>query len=217
MSSTIGIISDVHAHPVVLQQALDLFQLHGVDEILCAGDLAGYFNGLPAVIELLQRHYCKTVIGNHDETFLAQADSRQSPQIKQYFSRLPRHLILCRDGVSIYMVHAQPPDGTHGGIKLLDQNGAVITAQRGYWQRQLQALDHDILIVGHSHQVFVQQMDQLLLLNPGSTVFNHSCMLLSLPDKRVKVLALGEQQILKAWNFGMLRKDFADYPTQKSH
>ena len=217
MSSTIGIISDVHAHPVVLQQALDLFERNGVDEILCAGDLAGYFDGLAAVIELLQRHHCKTVIGNHDEGFLAQASGRENPEIMQYLSRLPRHLSLDREGVKICMVHAQPPDGVHGGIKLLDQDGGVITAQREYWRRQLQAMDYDVLIVGHTHQVFVQQLDELLLINPGSTVFNHSCMLLSLPDKRVKVLALGGQQILKSWNFSLLRKHSDSYPTQKSH
>ena len=41
-------------------------------------------------------------------------------------------------------------------------------------------------------------------VNPGSSAFNHSCMILSLPDLGVREFALGNREIVKCWNFSML-------------
>jgi len=42
MSVKIGLISDMHATPGPLKEALSIFREEGVDRILCAGDVAGY-------------------------------------------------------------------------------------------------------------------------------------------------------------------------------
>ncbi len=42
MSTRIGIVSDVHATPAPLRDALSIFKKEGVDRIFCAGDIAGY-------------------------------------------------------------------------------------------------------------------------------------------------------------------------------
>ena len=68
----------------------------------------------------------------------------------------------------------------------------------------LSGFEHDVLIVGHTHQVYAEQLGEVFVINPGSSVFNHSCMILSLPDLSVQTYALGKQEIVKCWNFSML-------------
>ena len=60
-----------------------------------------------------------------------------------------------------------------------------------------------MLVVGHTHQVYAEQLGGVFVVNPGSSVFNHSCMILSLPDCSVSTHALGGREIVECWNFGM--------------
>ena len=39
-----------------------------------------------------------------------------------------------------------------------------------------------VLLVGHTHQVFCEQLGNTLVINPGSTRFKRTCAILSLPD-----------------------------------
>jgi hypothetical protein len=100
------------------------------------------------------------------------------------------------------MVHAQPPDGCHGGIKLLDKKGKLIEDNVVQWTTKLQNFDYDILIIGHTHQVFSEQIAGTLVINPGSSVFNHCCAILSLPEMTVELFPLSGKQIKKTWNWG---------------
>jgi Icc-related predicted phosphoesterase len=59
MTTRIGLISDVHSSPGPLTQALEIFRKEQVDEIICAGDIAGYYDTLLPTIELLAESNCK--------------------------------------------------------------------------------------------------------------------------------------------------------------
>ena len=72
----IGLISDIHADPESLAEALGIFAAQGVESILCAGDIAGYGTMLPACVELLKEYRCQVVLGNHD---LWHCDDWQGP------------------------------------------------------------------------------------------------------------------------------------------
>ena len=202
MTTRIGIISDVHASPQPLRQALEIFDREKVDDIICAGDIAGYYDTLPETIELLAHSNCRTIVGNHDQSWLDESKTEDSP-MRDYLQQLPQTLDLVIEQKRVFVVHANPPSEQHGGIKLLDQQGEVKAERRELWTSNLVDLDRDILIVGHTHQVFAEQLGQVFVINPGSTVFNHSCMILSLPETRVETYALGNQDFVKCWNFGM--------------
>jgi len=204
MTTRLGLISDVHASPVPLQQALELFTENNVDEIICAGDISGYFESLTETIELLKHYHCKTVVGNHDQTFLDSFSKNIESAEFHFLQNLPETLQFEVGDKSIYVVHANPPSEQHGGIKLLDQYGELIPAQKKYWQQALREFDFDVLIVGHTHQVYAEQLGDVFVVNPGSTQFNHSCMILDLPDLTVRTFALENRTIDKAWNFSKL-------------
>jgi len=101
------------------------------------------------------------------------------------------------------MVHASPPDSLMDGIRLLDQQGNIIESEKQDWMVRLSDFEHDVLIVGHTHQVFAETLGSTLVINPGSSQFNHSCVILSLPDLNVQWFALSGQSIKKSWNWGM--------------
>jgi len=207
MSTRIGLISDVHACPAPLEEALVLFEREQVDKVICGGDIAGYNEELEPTIALLIQHHCDTIIGNHDQVYLEKEIDEQSPICSNYLQALPEMLEYTIEEKSIYVVHANPPVSQHGGIKLLDVNGKVIDEQIKYWNHELYDFAYDVLIVGHTHQVFAQQLTDTLVINPGSSVYNHSCAILHLPEMAVDFYALSGKAILKSWNWGMLVRE----------
>jgi len=211
----IGLISDIHARPEPLEQALSIFKQEKVDQVLCAGDIAGYYDDLDQTIGLLKNSSCQTVIGNHDQEFLEKHPQTSSDE-SDFLTSLPVNLNFNLSGKSIFMVHAEPPDLQHGGIKLLDQQGDIIPQQQQLWEDKLQNFNHDILIVGHTHQMYALHLGSTFVINPGSSTFNHSCMVLNLPDMQIQTFALEDQAIIKCWNFSMLYGSESLYPSEKS-
>ncbi|MBU1163517.1 MAG: hypothetical protein KKA75_05120 [Proteobacteria bacterium] len=50
--------------------------------------------------------------------------------------------------------------------------------------------------------MFAEQVGKTMVINPGSTKFNNTCVILSLPDMEVRVLPLLNKIPLKIWNWG---------------
>ena len=205
MTTRIGLISDVHSSPGPLAEALELFSNEKVDDIICCGDIAGYYDSLEPTIELLARSNCKAIVGNHDQGYLEKPPQDSESSIRAYLQTLPQTLDLEIEGKRIFVVHANPPSEQHGGIKLLDQQGETRQDRIDEWSMALSGFAHDVLIVGHTHQVYAERLGEVFVVNPGSSVFNHSCMILSLPDLSVQTFSLQNKEIVKCWNFGMLR------------
>ncbi len=212
MTTSIGIISDIHANPKPLQEALEIFARADVSEIICAGDIVGYFDQVKACIDLLVSHHCKTIIGNHDQSYLQDNPDQIYSDEYVYLHALPETIELSIEGKNILVVHAEPPVVQHGGIKLLDKEGELIPEQVLDWSDKLGKVDCDVLIVGHTHQVFALPLGDLFVVNPGSSQFNHSCMILSLPDMQVDTIALENKKIVKSWNFSHLFGNDENYP-----
>ncbi|MDH5612434.1 MAG: metallophosphatase family protein [Gammaproteobacteria bacterium] len=209
MSTKIGLISDLHSTLEPLQEALAIFQREQVDTIICAGDIAGYgekkiTHNVEPLIDLLLEHDCLMVSGNHDHWSENDFPNQNKIKLKNFFETLPSYLELNIEGKRIYVVHASPPDLEHGGIKLLDPDGNVYADRKIAWSNELKDLNLDVLIVGHSHQILCEQMGDVLVINPGSTVFNHNCSILNLPDMQVEHFSLSNKTPIKVWNWNML-------------
>ncbi len=198
----VGLISDVHAAPKPVEEALTLFSDKGVDLILCAGDIAGYMNQLECTVKLLMDSECRTVVGNHDLSYLKRNRNNNDIDSVKYLRQLPATFKMKIEGKRLYMVHAQPPDACHGGIKLLNKQGGVQLESLEYWSEILKPFDYDVLVLGHTHQVFAEFIGGTLVINPGSSVFNHCCAILRLPEMRVEMFALSGKKIEKTWNWG---------------
>ncbi len=200
----IGLISDIHATVDPLEQALTLFGRMGVDMTICAGDIAGYGEQLDKTVELLLDSECQVISGNHDLWFLESAVPDSQLWIKDYFSTLPATLNFTIEDKQLYVVHASPPCSNGEGIKLLDQHGEIIPARKDLWENKLNRFDHDVLIVGHTHQLFSVTLGNILTINPGSTKFNHSCAILTLPELAVQIIPLSGKEPQKVWNWSQM-------------
>lgn len=197
----IGLISDIHATLSPLKEALAVFRQEGVECILCPGDIAGYGNELDECVDLLIKSKCRAISGNHEIWHLEKSVDRDD-RTTSYFRRLPDVLDFTLEGKRVYMVHASPPQSFTDGIRLLDEQGKIIPQQKAYWTERLADFDYDILIVGHTHQIFCEKLGDMLVINPGSTKFNHSCAILTLPAMEFRLIALSNKTPLKAWNWG---------------
>jgi len=195
----IGLISDVHATPAPVAEALSIFAQAGVEQVFCAGDIAGYRDQLEETVTLLVDHDCRTIIGNHDLGYLEKHAGDVDNRAAEFFKQLPSSIDTNIAGKRVYMVHAHPPDDCRGGIKLLDKQGEVQPERIALWTEHLQTFDRDVLIVGHTHQVFAEQIGNTLVVNPGSSAFNHSCAILRLPEMTVQVFPLSGKVVVKNW------------------
>lgn len=210
MTIKIGLISDVHATPGPVEEALRLFRQKQVQFTICAGDIAGYGNELDETVELLLKGKCQVISGNHDKWYLDKVVARDQQWIQDYFSTLPAKLDFTMEGINIYVVHASPPLSNMKGIKLLDEAGEIIPARRQQWSGTLRKFDYDVLIVGHTHQIISERLENMLVINPGSTKFNHSCAVLTLPELAIEILPLSGKTPKKVWNWGKMERMYED-------
>lgn len=197
----IGIISDIHGNLGAFKEALELFNAHQVDQILCAGDLIDGGTDGDAVVELIQHLRIPTVMGNHDEdAFVDQAWIRRNmratgetthPYLLQsetvgYLTSLPEYLEFKLETLSIYLTHGTP-----------ESNKIYLSADspRNIFQQALRQTNADILIVGHTHQPMQCQFKSRWILNAGSVHHNRfddsrTCAILTLPQIRFDVFDL---------------------------
>lgn len=202
MTVKIGLISDVHATAAPVREALVILQREGVDMILCPGDIAGYGTELEPTVELLIASGCRSIRGNHDLWWLSGSGREEVGPAENYLRSLPAVVELSVVGQRLYMVHGSPPASLMDGIRLLDEDGLLIPAQKDLWTSKLNGFPFDVLVVGHTHQVFAEQLGDVLIVNPGSTRFNHTCAILSLPESEVRFIPLGGRTPVMAWNWG---------------
>jgi putative phosphoesterase len=204
----LGLISDPHASAAPVAEALAIFDREQVDAIWCTGDIAGYGNELEATINLLAASPCQAICGNHERWLLEQKDAGLPAGVSDYLRSLPAVIEQEMEGRLIYMVHASPPRSDTDGIRLLDQDGELIDEQKAVWAQRLAEFVPDVLIIGHTHQAFAEWLGQTMVINPGSSCYNHSCAILHIPSVAVQWFGLSGQHITKSWNWGaQYRKD----------
>jgi putative phosphoesterase len=166
----LGLISDVHGDIESLQRAWEFLQAIKVDRVVCAGDVVGYGPHPDEVVAFLQDHEIATVRGNHDRWALMRRPGTPdefggagvSPATLDFLRTLQPHLLLA-DGPHIaVIVHGSPRSDmefvephTHPGSKL---------------RADLQKLDANLLVVGHTHTPMCYRCEQGLVVNPGSLV-----------------------------------------------
>ena len=199
MPTKIGLLSDVHATVEPLREAITLFKKSNVSKIICAGDIAGYGEELLETVKLLQANNVLVVRGNHEEWYLE--NEGEDEVVRGYFDQLPVYRELTVENKTIYLVHAHPPDGIMGGMKLLDMTGQIIEDELDKWSESIKKIKSDVLIVGHTHQVFSVNINDTLVINPGSSKYNNSCAILELPEMIVNWYPLAGKRIESVWNW----------------
>lgn len=178
----IGVFSDVHGHLEELHKTLSLFVTLQVDQIVCAGDLVEKGLHSDAVIQVMHERAIPCVKGNHDAKarygWLVQAESLSDKSIG-YLNQLPESLTFEWAGKMVYVCHATPW-----------QDASVYvfpTRPTALFQMVAEAVEAEVIILGHTHHPMRIEVGQQVLINPGSIYGNRdraerTCGVLSLPD-----------------------------------
>lgn len=166
------IISDLHANFTALSALPERY-----DELWVIGDLVNYGPQPRDVVEFVRKNATIMVRGNHDHAVGFNEDPRCTPRYalmasttqafsaaqltdedKQFLAALPLSREFERDGKRVYICHAKPSDPLYG----------YCPADSDQWTKEVQKIEADVLIVGHTHTPFIRQVGQTLVVNPGS-------------------------------------------------
>jgi putative phosphoesterase len=167
------VIADIHAN----WPALQAVAAESFDVCLCLGDLVDY--GLDPVpcIHWVRDKAQHVVRGNHDhgvaQNVVIQARSgfkyltsitrpltreRLGEGEMRFLSRLPVSRLVTLDNTRYLLVHATPRDP-------LDE---YAPPDADFWERRLENVEADVICVGHTHQPYVLEVGDKLVINPGS-------------------------------------------------
>lgn len=168
----IVVVSDLHGN----FDALSRLPESG-DELWVLGDLVNY-GPLPAEVVSFVRSHSQIVIrGNHDNAVGFDADPRCTPRYKDmadetmrysmsvlddesksYLRELPLQKTLERDGSRFFLCHAIPSNPLYG----------YCPEDSDLWPKELEQVDAEFLLVGHTHTPFIRKIGDKTIMNPGS-------------------------------------------------
>lgn len=175
----LGIIGDVHAEHEHLQEALRLFDHHGVDELLCTGDLADGPGCIERCIELLAEHNVLTVRGNHERWLLddkvrhvAHAHHRAelSSDALAFLSALPKQIELSTCAGPLLLCHGV---GDRDMVKVWPGSDRLEPQRSELLDQLIDAGHFRWLINGHMHYRTLLHFGGLTLMNAGTLSRRH--------------------------------------------
>lgn len=166
------VVADIHANWPALQALEEPY-----DVCLCLGDLVDYGLEPAPCIDWVRRRVTYMVRGNHDHgaaqnvtiagrngfkylTSVTRAVTRErlSTEDLRFLARMPVTQALTLEDTRYLLVHATPRDP-------LDEYAAADVA---FWTRRLEGVEADVVCVGHTHQPYVLEVGDKLVINPGS-------------------------------------------------
>lgn len=166
------LLADIHANWPALQALNEPFDL-----CLVLGDLVDYALDPAPCIDWVRQRANWAVRGNHDHgvaqnvpvfgrngfkylTGVTRPLSRAKlgEEDLRFLARLPVTRALTIEEVRFLLVHATPRDP-------LDE---YAPATVDFWTRRLQGVEADVICVGHTHQPYVLEVGNKLVINPGS-------------------------------------------------
>ena len=167
----IGLLADVHGNSYGLNACLDKLRVVGVDKILCAGDVIGYYPFVNEVIDTLQENNVITIRGNHEAYFLGLirvseqrfrqysldwVEKHLSPRHRAFISQLPESYSLELEPGKLTMFHGSP-----WSIE------EYVYPDHCFFDRFLE-LDADVVVLGQTHVPMIHQVGNVMIVNPGS-------------------------------------------------
>jgi putative phosphoesterase len=166
----LALISDVHANFEALSVLADV--LGQVDQVLCLGDLIGYYCQVNEVIDYIRNLNARCVLGNHDSFLFRGVPPNVHPHVR-FGIEFARRVITDENadwlkglpltwggfigGRSFLLVHGSPwrPLGDY----LYSDNPS---------SQKLDAFGYDVIAFGQTHRAVYRLERAPYLLNPGS-------------------------------------------------
>ena len=163
-------ISDVHGDTPALHLAWAHLLALGADRVVCAGDVVGYGPDPDGVCDFMIERGIGVARGNHDRWAIKRGPREPDefgggtpgPRARAFLEGLATDLILEEGGLIAVVVHAS----LRSDMEAVRPN----THPPATLRADLQFLDADLLIHGHTHQPMWYRDRWGLVINPGSLV-----------------------------------------------
>ena len=172
----IGFISDIHANEPALDAVLTKLDELGVDEILCAGDIVGYYTRPGECINTIRSLDIPTLKGNHDEALVSGTPGDFNIYAKRAIDWNRRQLE--EDQIDFLKNLSQKHYGDYEGTELMMVHGSPSNPLREYVFPEDITEDFidyhfrsdapDVLVLGHTHKPFARTVLGTTVINPGS-------------------------------------------------
>jgi putative phosphoesterase len=163
----VGIVADVHCRHEALREAAEQMTRAGVEEILLAGDAHYQYRFSNETVDVIREYGMRCVAGNHEAVLLGPHGSRAvgAPHVRArnvaFMREVPDRITTTVDGRSLTMVHANPWARTFDYLYADDPRFD-----------RCDALDTDVLILGHTHVPMVARFGRTLAVNPGALMLS---------------------------------------------
>ena len=174
----IAVVADVHANLAALNAALADIRSEGIDQLLVAGDLVGYYFQPAEVLETLNDWNAHYVRGNHEDMLLrAMREPQTLDGIRRNYGSGLDIALKSLGANTLSTIEVWPTMRTleFGKRRLLLCHGSPSdTDQYLYPDCSDEALAPyatigvDLVICGHTHYPMLRSVENTLFLNPGS-------------------------------------------------
>lgn len=167
----LGILADLHGNAPALGAVLEVLRGEGIDRLLVAGDLIGYYPLVNETLDLLREWPAEVVLGNHDAYLLGRlpcSDERRQaygldvadrlivPEHREWLQTLPFERRLSYDGRRLLLCHGSPAGPED-----------YVFPDRADWS-VFSSVDADMVVLGHTHRPLARSLGSVLIVNPGS-------------------------------------------------
>lgn len=171
----IAIISDIHGNFPALKEVIKEIKRKKIKKIFCCGDIIGYASMSNECIKELIKNNVKSIYGNHEYALLnddklnwfnyyaLKALIWHKENLKNFswrwIKKLKEKIIIKIANKRIMLVHGSP----ESCFEYVWQDTSEQTFL--YW---LEKYNVDILVFGHTHIPFIKNIENQIVINPGS-------------------------------------------------
>ena len=168
------LVSDLHANIESLRSLREEY-----DALLCMGDLVDYGPSPWECVAEMRDRATAIVRGNHDNAVAFRQDCGCHEEFRalsvathqlmwdlldlkdiEFLQQLPLTKTLRLGGARFFMCHAAPSDPL---FKYMPAG-----SPEDLWERELNGIEADYVLVGHTHEPFVRRIGGKWVVNPGS-------------------------------------------------
>lgn len=174
----VGLLADIHGNALALDAVLEAADRAGVERLLVAGDLVGYYFAPSRVLDLLGPWTMQAVKGNHEEmlasvradrVLLAKLEERYGSGLRaaleqlnvaqlDELTNLPRTSEMRLERCSILICHGAP----------WDTNAYLYPDTPAEILERCAVPTLDVVVMGHTHYPMLRVVGETVLVNPGS-------------------------------------------------
>jgi putative phosphoesterase len=176
----IAVISDIHSNIYGLEAVINDAKAKKVDQIVCLGDMVGYYTFPDEVINLIRRERIPSIMGNYDDavgyermvcgcdypdprdaenasTSLNWTIDNTSDENKKFLRELPLEMTMKFEGKTLRFVH--------GSTRVINE---YLKENSKEAEEVMNQLLEDILVCGHTHKPYYKMYGNKMLINSGS-------------------------------------------------